>query len=106
MLLSIGRHRYTPETTRDSVHNYFEQMVFDQLLRSNERAQADQEFMADVACVALNRLPPRYVRHDVDMTFFLSPDDLDDMIGKVVIAVNEAIDYVESREEMDSKEQE
>ena len=98
MLLSVGRQKYIPETTLDSVHNYYEQMVFDQLLRSNDRAKEDSEFMADVACVALNHLPPRYVRHDVDMTFFLSPDDLDAMIQKVVEAVNRAVEYVESRE--------
>ncbi len=98
MLLSIGRRRYTPESTLDSVHNYYEQMVFDQLLRASDRAKSDQEFMADVACVALNRLPSRYVRHDVDMTFFLTPDDLENMIKKVSEAVNTAIEYVESRE--------
>ena len=98
MLLSIGRRRYTPESTLDSVHNYYEQMVFDQLLRASDRAKSDQEFMADVACVALNRLPSRYVRHDVDMTFFLTPDDLENMIQKVNEAVNSAIEYVESRD--------
>jgi hypothetical protein len=25
------------------------------------------ELLSDVACVALNRLPPRYIRHIVDM---------------------------------------
>ena len=99
MLLNIGRNRYTPDTTRDTVHNYYEQMVFDQILRANDRANSDAEFMADVACVALNRLPPKYVRHDVDMTFFLTPNDMENMIQNVVEAVNQAIDYVVSRED-------
>lgn len=30
------------------------------------------DMLADVACVALNRLPARYVRHDVDMMFYLT----------------------------------
>lgn len=97
MLLSVGRGRYRAENSADSVHNYYEQLVFEQILRSNDRANEDGEFLADVACVALNRLPPRYVRHDVDMTFFMTPDDLEDMADKVVKAVNEAIEYVESR---------
>lgn len=97
MLLSVGRGRYRAENSADSVHNYYEQLVFEQILRSNDRANGDGEFLADVACVALNRLPPRYVRHDVDMTFFMTPDDLEDMADKVVKAVNEAIEYVESR---------
>ena len=98
MLLSVGRHRYRADSSTDSVHNYYEQMVFEQIMRSNDRAHQDGEFLADVACVALNRLPTRYVRHDVDLTFFMTPEDLENMINRVVHAVNDAITYVESRE--------
>ena len=99
MLLSIGRKRYQAESERDTIHNYYEQMVIDQALRSDERCNKDSGFLADVACVALNRLPPRYVRHDVDMSFFLTPNEIDDMIERVVHAVNAAAAYVTSREE-------
>jgi len=103
MLLNVGRNRYKTESARDSIHNYYEQMVMEQLMRSSDRANEDPEFLADVACVALNRLPPRYVRHDVDMTFFLTPDDMDKMVNLVVKAVNDAIEYVQSREHPDSQ---
>lgn len=57
----------------EQVHNYFERLVFEEVAR---RADAHPEFTADmlgdVACVALNRLPARYVRHDVDMMFYLT----------------------------------
>ncbi len=99
MLLSVGRQRYRADSSTDSVHNYYEQMVFEQILRSNDRANSDTEFLSDVACVALNRLPPRYVRHDVDMTFFMTPSELEGMVERVVHAVNDAIQYVESRED-------
>lgn len=105
MLLQVGRERYVPSSERDSVHNYFEQMVFDQLLRSNDRTKVDSDYLADCACVALNRLPPRYVRHDVDMTFFLTPDELDAMITRVVEAVNDAVTYVDSREQEHAENQ-
>ncbi len=98
MLLSVGRRRYRPDNSTDSVHNYYEQLVFEQILRSNDRANSDSEFLADVACVALNRLPARYVRHDVDMTFFMTPDELENISESVVKAVNDAIVYVESRD--------
>jgi len=48
--------------------------------------------------VALNRLPPRYIRHDVDMTFFMSPQDMMEIERKVTNAVTDALNYVESRE--------
>lgn len=100
-MLGVGRSRYRPDSTKDSVHNYYEHLVFDQILRSNDRASTDGEFLADVACVALNRLPPRYVRHDVDMTFFMTPDELEAVANTVAEAVNAAITYVESRESND-----
>ncbi|PCK09710.1 MAG: hypothetical protein COA42_02755 [Alteromonadaceae bacterium] len=106
MLLSVGRKRYQADSSRDSIHNYYEQMVLDQLTQTSERANEDADFLADTACVALNRLPPRYVRHDVDMTFFLSPDDLQKMVNSVADATNYAIEYVKSREAEKSNEDE
>jgi hypothetical protein len=59
------------------------------------KAKKDANFAADVVCVALNHLPPRYVRHDVDMTFFLSPVEHEEILLKVADAVNRAIEHVE-----------
>lgn len=60
----------------EQVHNYYEHLVFEAVTR---RAQAHPEFtpdmLADVACVALNRLPTRYVRHDVDTVFYLTDQE-------------------------------
>jgi competence protein ComFB len=97
MLITSHTHETDAESTYGSVHNYYERLVFEQLKRASDRAAADPNFMADVACVALNRLPPRYVRHDVDMTFFLSPVEYDEILDKVARAVNEAMNYVEGR---------
>ena len=60
----------------EQVHNYYERLVFEEVVR---RAQVHPDFsndmLADVACVALNRLPARYVRHDVDMMFYLTEQE-------------------------------
>ncbi len=105
MLLGAGRHRHDITSAQDSVHNYYEHLVIAQLQRASERANSDSEFLADVSCVALNRLPPRYVRHDVDMTFFLSPMEMEEMDDKVAHAVKEALEYVESREKENKQKQ-
>ncbi|MES2824454.1 MAG: late competence development ComFB family protein [Pseudomonadota bacterium] len=82
------------------VHNYYEKLVLQEVMQQSSRVQAgDREFMADVACVALNRLPPRYIRHDVDMTFFMSPQDMQETEQKITNAVAMALTYVESREQ-------
>lgn len=83
----------------DFIHNYYERLVLEEIFEQSTRVQeGDRDFLADVACVALNRMPPRYIRHDVDMTFFMSPQDIQEIRNKVVQAVTDAINYVESRE--------
>ncbi len=93
-----NRH-YILDDEPDFVHNYYERLVLQEALNQSSRIQeGDREFLADVACVALNRLPPRYIRHDVDMTFFMSPQDMMEIEHKVSAAVRDALDYVERRE--------
>jgi Late competence development protein ComFB len=62
----------------DQVHNYYERLVFEEVaLRSQMPDFMDftSDMLADVACLALNRLPARYVRHDVDMMFYLTESE-------------------------------
>lgn len=99
MLLGTRRYRQTELLSgTDSIHNYYEKLVLDEVSRTSERSREDIEFLADVACVALNRLPPRYIRHDVDMTFFMSTQELSEINDKVQKAVKQAIAYVTERE--------
>lgn len=87
----------------DFLHNYYERLVVQEVHDQSERVQqGDRDFLADVACVALNRMPPRYIRHDVDMTFFMSPQDMVEIARKVSQAVTDALSYVESRERGES----
>lgn len=99
MLLHAGRRRQQIQPGADSVHNFYELQVMEEIINRSERAQEDSDFLADVACVALNHLPPRYIRHDVDMSFFLSPQEQEEMQKKVRKAVKDAIKYVKSREQ-------
>lgn len=81
----------------ESVHNYYERQVLEYLIQElgNEYG-ADR--LADVACVALNHLPPRYIRHDVDMTFYLSPQEATEIRNKIAQACQDAITYVNRRD--------
>ena len=57
----------------EQVHNYYERLVFEDVARMSEDfPDFTADMLGDVACVALNRLPARYVRHDVDMMFYLT----------------------------------
>lgn len=62
--------------TFEQVHNYYERLVFEEVARqAQDYPELTIEMLADVACVALNRLPARYVRHDVDMMFYLTEQE-------------------------------
>ena len=55
------------------VHNYYERLIFDDVARlAPGYPHFTVDMFADVACVALNRLPARYVLHDVDTMFYLT----------------------------------
>ena len=80
----------------EACHNYYEHLVYEHihetLMDSGKRH--DPQFLEDVACVALNQLPARYVREDVDTGFFLSEGELERMEILVNDAVQHAIETV------------
>lgn len=72
----------------DSIHNYYEPLVVDYIMHSVAlEPDSDQDFLEDVACLALNQLPTRYVRHDVDMAFFLTTRERERMQQHITEAV-------------------
>lgn len=85
--------------TFENIHNYYEKLVVDYLRKSAAGLEgaADQDYLEDVACVALNRLPTRYVRHDVDTAFYMSDAEHQTMQGEVEEAVADALTYVRDR---------
>ena len=80
----------------DNIHNYFEKLVFDviQGKLSNNELDDDEDFLGDIACVALNQLPSRYVRHNVDMVFYMTAEEREQNQVIVEDAVVMATDYV------------
>lgn len=97
MLLSSDNHRGDTLSDLDSIHNFYESLVFDEINRTLAGRAVSSDYIADTACVALNHLPPRYIRHDVDMMFYLSPNEKAEMNNKVQQAVSNAIEFVEQR---------
>jgi len=47
--------------------------------------------------VALNRLPPRYIRHEVDFRFYLTERERVEIDNAVQEAVSYAFNFVEAR---------
>jgi competence protein ComFB len=98
MLISRPRATNT-HTEVANVHNYYERLVTEAIVKTDDRALSDADFLADVSCVSLNHLPPRYIRHDVDMSFFMSPVEREETEDKVQKAVDYALEFVKQHEE-------
>lgn len=78
---------------RDAIDNFYERLVQDAINATREESDT-ADYLADVMCVALNRLPARYYRHPIDMMFYLADDELKGMKEKSLAAVRSARDFV------------
>lgn len=81
----------------DSIHNYYEGLVFQEIEKQvqDNNLEQNEDYISDIACVALNQLPSRYVRHNVDMIFYMSPDEREQNELNVKEAVKMAVKYVD-----------
>ena len=83
-----------------SVCNSHERAVFETVrtaAASHPGLANSTELLADVACVALNRLQPRYIRHEVDFAFYLTEKERLDTDRQVAEAVDHAFGFVQAR---------
>ncbi|MEO5733493.1 MAG: late competence development ComFB family protein [Rubrivivax sp.] len=96
-------HKSTVPIDFSSVRNHNERAVYDTVGRHAERYPGlahQAELLADVACVALNRLAPRYIRHEVDFVFYLSERERGDSERELLDAVEYAFGFVQARTAM------
>lgn len=86
----------------EQIHNYYERLVLDEVVRRvRDDASVTADMVADMACVALNRLPARYVRHDVDLIFYLTEEERRQSDMALDAAIELAIRLVNDRRRED-----
>lgn len=75
------------------ISNYYEQLVIDRLTLLSQQSDEplSKTFLEDVACLALNRLPPSYVRHRIDKGARINDADYEAMMSDVAKAIDDAI---------------
>ena len=92
-------------TDFEQIHNFYERLVFEEVShRSEKYPDFTHDMLADVACVALNRLPPRYIRHAVDYSFYLTEQERLDVNAAIKEAVSYAFNFVQARSVLRSKQ--
>ena len=88
-----------------SIQNFHERAVYEAVETRAKRFPqlATPELLADIACVALNRLPPRYIRHEVDFAFYLTDKERAANARLVAEAVQFAFEFVQARKAMKAR---
>ena len=81
----------------EDIHNYYEKLVLEHFNVLKIEDKYDNDFVADLICVVLNQLPPRYIRHEVDMAFYLPASERFEMENKVKIAISKALDFMKGQ---------
>lgn len=82
----------------EQIHNYYERLVVDEVVRRvRDNPDVSADMVADMACVALNRLPARYVRHDVDLVFYLTEAERHQSDSAMDNAITDALRLVMAR---------
>jgi len=84
----------------DDIHNYYEKLVMHHFSTAKFDEKYDEDFIADLTCVVLNQLPTRYIRHEVDMAFYLPASERFEMETKVKTAISKAIEFMKVHKAM------
>ena len=78
----------------DDIHNYYEHLVLERIEKLGLNKSKEIDFLADLCCLALNQVPPRYIRYEVDMAFYLPQNERQQMEMNVVNAVDKALAFL------------
>ncbi|NEX20112.1 late competence development ComFB family protein [Thiorhodococcus mannitoliphagus] len=82
-----------------SIANIYERLVMEcirEILEDGALA-ADQDYADDLACIALNSLPPKYVRHAVDFAAHLDDESHKTLRIEAADAVGKALETMSRR---------
>lgn len=79
----------------DDIHNYYEHLVLERIEKLGLVEKKSPDYLADLCCLALNQVPPRYIRYEVDMAFYLPQSERQQMEMNVEHAVDKAIRYLD-----------
>lgn len=81
----------------DNIQNYYETLVLESLAKQIKGQSYDEDVLVDVLCIAINHLPPRYIRHEVDFLYYMSPVERKEIEEKADKAVKDALIYIKDK---------
>ena len=78
------------------IHNFYEHLVLKEIEKQGLQQKLSSDQMADLCCLTLNQLPSHYIRHDVDMIYFLTDAKRNEMEKNVITSLKQALEKVQS----------
>lgn len=82
-----------------SIFNCNEQLVLDELARQTKELTFTDEQLSDMACIALNKVPAKYIKHSVDRVFYMDEGEQVELDKLVKASVAEALTFVSQNKE-------
>ncbi len=82
----------------DDVHNYYEELLQQHIQALELHNTRDEDYLADLSCLVLNQLPAHYIRHTVDMVYFTTDAQRDEMNLRVQDAVSKSVAWLDKKE--------
>ncbi|MEP2652305.1 MAG: late competence development ComFB family protein [Paraglaciecola sp.] len=79
----------------DDIHNYYEHLVLERIEALGLNKTKSENYLADLCCLALNQIPPRYIRFEVDMSFYMAQSERQQMEMNALNAVNQAMSFLD-----------
>lgn len=79
----------------NDIHNYYEHLIVERIAALGLDNTHTTDYLADLCCLALNQVPPRYIRFEVDMTFYLPQSERQQMEMNVDYALNKAREFLD-----------
>ncbi len=90
----------------DDIHNYYEHLVLENIGKLGLDTTKSPDYLADLCCLALNQVPPRYIRYEVDMAFYLPQSERNQMEMNVEHAITKAMKYLDESAKTKRNEEE
>lgn len=81
----------------DDIHNYYEHLILQRVDVLNLQESKGNDYIADLCCLALNQVPPRYIRYEVDMAFYLPASERRQMEMNAQDAVAKAMQFLDNK---------
>ncbi|MBC3767786.1 late competence development ComFB family protein [Neptunicella marina] len=90
-------------TLDNDIHNYYEHLILERIQELGLDKNKTKDYLADLCCLTLNQVPPRYIRYEVDMSFYLPVAERLQMQMNVIHAVDKAQKFLDEQETKNSK---